>query len=507
MHTRRHLCKGPIERALAGLLASIIAICAVSCTDVVQSDSPESSDAAVTEGSATVGENTDITRTEEEIQPDLPDADFNGATFTFLTRDWGDANHLSTTIRDVYAEGMNGEVINDAVYERNLYVSEKYNVIIQQNMTIITAQERYAETAHTRYYADMSSYIGAKPVCCAIFTAYALLEKPWWDSNASSSLSISGRLYGTDNAIMLANNDATSAILFNKKLINDYKLENPYDIVRSMEWSIDKMGEMCADFTHDVNGDGIMDQDDAYGFVCYRDAILSFFHSSGGRIAANGEDGEIHFTMGEEKSVNAILNGFELMYRDSTFNLHKELLDGPFADQCYAVAENIFRTGNAMFYWILMHDLEKFRDMEDDFGIVPVPSADPKATGYGSTVNQYHGCLIGLPKTVDEEMAGVIIEALAAISQYTVQKAYYDRAVPKIFPRRGKLRDARHHFQQPGFRRGRLSTSLGNLSWNLIEMTMGQTRHSVAYRQGRQERRQAYYFQSDSPQGLRVLSD
>lgn len=469
-----------MKRALAGLLASIIAICAVSCTDVVQSDSPESSGIAVTEGSATVVENTDITRTEEEIQPDLPDADFNGATFTFLTRDWGDANHLSTTIRDVYADGMNGEVINDAVYERNLYVSEKYNVIIQQNNTTdhynrLKNSVMAEDGEYSAYYADMSSHISAAKAGLLrnLFSIPHIdFEKPWWDSNASSSLSISGRLYGTDNAIMLANNDATSAILFNKKLINDYKLENPYDLIRSMEWSIDKMGEMCADFTHDVNGDGIMDQDDAYGFVCYRDAILSFFHSSGGRIAANGEDGEIHFTMGEEKSVNAILNGFELMYRDSTFNLHKELLDGPFADQCYAVAENIFKTGNAMFYWILMHDLEKFRDMEDDFGIVPVPSADPKATGYGSTVNQYHGCLIGLPKTVDEEMAGVIIEALAAKSQYTVQKAYYDIALSRKYSRDEESSEMLDIiFSNRIYDVGAIY-SLGNLSWNLIEMTM-----------------------------------
>ena len=55
----------------------------------------------------------------------MPDEDFEGAVFTILTYD-----QCKT---DVYSEEANGEVINDAVFERNQTVSERFNTEIEVN--------------------------------------------------------------------------------------------------------------------------------------------------------------------------------------------------------------------------------------------------------------------------------------------------------------------------------------------------------------------------------------
>ena len=69
----------------------------------------------------------------ERIYPDLPAQDFDGYVFKFLVRslaanaDWVEWDH-----RDLFAENITGDVINDAVFERNAKIGEKYNITISQ---------------------------------------------------------------------------------------------------------------------------------------------------------------------------------------------------------------------------------------------------------------------------------------------------------------------------------------------------------------------------------------
>jgi len=65
-----------------------------------------------------------------EPMPELPDKDFGGADFLFLTSGIADTNNEDWQTYDFYAEAENGDIINDAVYARNLYISETYNTVI-----------------------------------------------------------------------------------------------------------------------------------------------------------------------------------------------------------------------------------------------------------------------------------------------------------------------------------------------------------------------------------------
>ena len=57
---------------------------------------------------------------------ELPDANFNGAVFTFLVQNDPCFRHLY----DINTDEVNGDNINDAVYERNRTVEERYGVTI-----------------------------------------------------------------------------------------------------------------------------------------------------------------------------------------------------------------------------------------------------------------------------------------------------------------------------------------------------------------------------------------
>ena len=83
---------------------------------------------AVTEA---VGQTTAAMETEPvetRLYADVPDNDFGGKTFDILTA--GNWNNEWTEIYDFQAEEENGEPINDAVFQRNLAIEERYNVEI-----------------------------------------------------------------------------------------------------------------------------------------------------------------------------------------------------------------------------------------------------------------------------------------------------------------------------------------------------------------------------------------
>jgi hypothetical protein len=83
-----------------------------------------------------------------------------------------------------------------------------------------------------------------------------------------------------------------------------------------------------------------------------------------------------------------------------------------------------------------MREVEVFRGMEANFGILPLPKFDEEQASYHSVVNSYTGTLLGIPKSVVEtEMISIVLEALAAESRYTLQPAYYDIALTRKYMR------------------------------------------------------------------------
>lgn len=94
------------------LLASMLILC-VSCG----SDAGKSSGGETTAGDET----TTSEETTGRYDPGLPDADFGGYEFTFAVRgEEGVQYHWNGT--DIVADEQNGDILNDAVYERNSYL-------------------------------------------------------------------------------------------------------------------------------------------------------------------------------------------------------------------------------------------------------------------------------------------------------------------------------------------------------------------------------------------------
>ena len=106
------------KRLLASLLLIGILSSQIACGTTT--DNPKD-----TTPSSTSSEET----TTGKYDTGLPDRNFGGRTFTFAVRGKeGDPYQWNGT--DILAEEENGEALNDAVYKRNAYMLDKYNVKI-----------------------------------------------------------------------------------------------------------------------------------------------------------------------------------------------------------------------------------------------------------------------------------------------------------------------------------------------------------------------------------------
>jgi hypothetical protein len=95
-----------------------------------------------------------------------------------------------------------------------------------------------------------------------------------------------------------------------------------------------------------------------------------------------------------------------------------------------------FAEGRMLTMWGRLYVLDSLRNMDDDFGILPLPKYSEFQEKYYSDVNSYSGYMIGIPKSASEpERTSVILEALAAESRYTLLPAYYDITLQRKFTR------------------------------------------------------------------------
>ena len=87
--------------------------------------------AAVKNETTAAAESTEPAETEEpRIVPELPDEKYEGMEIRIAMHPVGGTDWQDWLSRDIDTDAPNGEVINDAVYARNLAVEERFDVVI-----------------------------------------------------------------------------------------------------------------------------------------------------------------------------------------------------------------------------------------------------------------------------------------------------------------------------------------------------------------------------------------
>lgn len=413
-----------LTRLLAVILTGsmLLAACAESKDNTAKS--PENASADNAGG-------IEETEAETEKRPDLPEITYDGSDFTILCcSNW--SWWFGTD--DFYAEEENGEPVNDAVFRRNMIIDERYNVKITELNNMGSAKGgtnvggKYIRTAVT---ADDPAYdaslMAAYEVSKLAYENYVIdlnslryldLTNPWWDQKANSDLTIRGMMFYSTGDISTLDDGCTFCILFNKKLAEDYRMDNCYDLVNSGTWTIDKLVEMASSISEDLNGDGKFDDQDLYGFCIWQDSMMGMINAAGEHFCALNDDGDIELTLYNERTVD-MFNKYYALVSDRTkaYSIYHN------ADSI----ESMFSNNQVFLYTRYLATVQAYRNMDADFGILPYPKYDETQNGYFSTIAPYGCSFICVPLIVrDEDMSAIILEDTAFESVKTVTKAFYD---------------------------------------------------------------------------------
>ena len=384
---------------------------------------------------------------EVRIDPNLPDSDFDGYVFTVLTHQEQSDDWYAPDPREIYVEVADAEdPISDAVYRRNEILKGRYNIDFEivPNTAENTQLNKSVKSGSDDYDAVMIFNNNVQGVMTSgnllnvSHLTYVDLDKPWWDS-ALNAMSIDHKNYLLAGDLMILDNEATNALLFNKDLMKTLGIDLPYQLVQDGKWTMEKFDEYLRQGSFDLNGDGVMKpEDDRWGFVCYNDTLHALLVSGGGALAIKDGDDLPVMDFASPRNLQVLEKAMDIMYnKPDVLNIQTDVTPaGDNSSNWLRVYHNSFEESRALFLWVRMRVVEKFRGMEANFGILPMPKFDENQDNYYSVVNSYTGVLMGVPKTVgDPDRTSIILEAMSAESRYTLQPAYYDVVLQRKFAR------------------------------------------------------------------------
>jgi hypothetical protein len=417
------------------VLLILVALVFTSCTEDEPTDTTESN---------TNEPDTELSseHTEERILPNLQaydvGYDMEKGVLRVLTEDFGPQAAVWNS-RDIAAEEETGNALNDAVYRRNRTIEEKYNFTVEQIFAsdYAVGELRTAAAAGEVYFDVLSSGIlgitqaAQEGLLADLFTlTYLDLEKPWWDQNAVSGMSIGKRLFFISGDSVLVNRDACPAVLFNKQLRVNLQLENPYELVRNGQWTLDKMFNMARVAAADLDGDSVLSSADRFGFATPPLGVnnLTLGIGAGVHIVDKDANDLPVLVFESEKTFNIMQAVNEFLGSDSVWR-GGDIFIGAGSTDTIDGHELAFSEGRILFLATQMLSVENMRGTDADFGILPLPWFDENQREWRHSVDYFWGKALAVPNIHDGDTLdriGFMLEAVAAESKYTVIPAHYD---------------------------------------------------------------------------------
>ena len=421
------------KQVISGILfASLLAGALASCGEASTAGTQEQDTQPVIAETEAVTEEPDALELRKQVPDDLGEHDFGGYEFRVVTcDDKGDY---------VVMEEETGDVIDDAVFQRNIAVEDRFNCKIA-----LVTDDGYTEvgTFMTKNITagedafDLSSYhvvqLGAYVPSGYFLNWYDIpninFSKPWWSVSTVNNLTIDGCCFTAIGDFAISAMTQSYCTFYNKKLGQDFDFPDIYQVVRDGKYTFDFIVELTKDIYQDLNTNSTIDDEDLFGYTSDSYSNMNtYLWAFDNPIFKNTENG-VEFVYKTEK-INDIVTKI-----CSTFNQY----DGIRSNKSHVAANNVtghgysrdmFAKGLSVFAngYISM-SLTHFRDLKDDFSILPYPKWDEAQPQYYTMADGNHSAL-SVPKTANDlDTIGVITEALCAESYKILYPAYYDVAL------------------------------------------------------------------------------
>lgn len=367
---------------------------------------------------------TDETTNPETGDTTNPDAgapeyyDYHGYNFKI-------ANLMSDGGTDWTVDELNGNIVNDAIYARNRRVEDMYNIYMTEVSATLDDVRKSVLSGEDEYdivdlgISDLVRLAAERMIFdVSVFDKFDFTQ-PYWDNELMDSLQLGGKRFFLAGAANLSTYEATHMLAYNKQLAEEYELGDLSQLVMDGLWTVDKFGEF-ADTAHaDMNGDGVIDIGDCFGYLATDSDMLAGFTVGADESLVDIADGKPTFGLAADERFAALIEKL------TGNNIENSRLCTSTIDEEVNLSE-LFLAGDALFYDVALGDVYELRRANDvDIGLLPYPKYDVTQQNYLSRVE--NSAVTAIPITArDPDRTSVIVEALAAESYNYVLPAFYD---------------------------------------------------------------------------------
>lgn len=372
------------------------------------------------------------TAAETEFMPDrLPEElDFEGAVCNIFCWNSWDAGEFFVT-EDT------GEIVNTAVYSRNLTVEERLGVklVWDQRERQAAAYGSAVKDAVSQqnasgdnFYDLMASYgmriatAATKGMFMNLYDGeYIDLTNPWYYKSAIQAGTLkNGYTYFFAGDISFNALARMSGVFFNRDMITDYHLEDPYDLVLDGRWTIDMMHGMIKDIYSDLDSNGKLSDADQFGVMVAGDQMQTLYYGTGSHFIDHDGNGmpKISDDVYSERTIMILEKYLSLFAEDAAYK-------NPTGDE-----PKNFDEGRVLFYiYPLGHVAEPgMRASKVDYGFIPQPKPDETESDYHASVTNAV-TLFAIPLVIESvEKASALAECLSSEGHRQVTPVVFEQA-------------------------------------------------------------------------------
>ena len=364
------------------------------------------------------------------LKDSLPDDLKLNKTFTLLY--WSDREH-----EEFVADAQTGEIVNDAIYVRNANVESRLGVTFEYEKTKGNASgtniANFCQVLDNGIQSGLTPYdmvaahsftIGS----CAVKgllsdirnTEYLDFSKPWWPESLIEDATIKGKLFFASGDISANTIYMMYVTFFNKSLITDLGLEDPFDLVKNNQWTIDKMFEMCNDTFVDSDNSGKASIGDFFGQYAYTLHLDVFLAGAGIKILDVSND--------EMKISDDFIGPKAVDICDKVTAFFKS------NDKAYLLTENNdvaqwFAAEKSIFWNDRCRNALKFKENEVSYGVIPNPKYNVDQEEFYTVLGNPFS-LYAIPvDSTDVDGASAVMECYASESYRVLSPALYDTTI------------------------------------------------------------------------------
>lgn len=336
---------------------------------------------------------------------------------------------------DFLADDTSGDLLQVETFNRNAIVEERMNVVLEFDTSVKGDngdRANYISIVENKLGSgEKIDMIACYSMCSANFATKGILRDlnefssifdfsaPWWSSAMLENSEVNGHLYFESGSISATSILQSLIFVANLPLLSSMNIDDPRELVKSGEWTMDNFIAMCKDTYQDTNV-AIPGKDigDTFGYASNDRVVLDgFFASNGQKYLSADSDGKI--------ILDPEFTG------EKTYNLLVTLND-VFATDDFMVPESAnsacFTEGRVgLFSTSFQYVSNNSGNIEFEYGYFPYPKADTNQKDYYVTTGFPFSMWQITNYAGNAEHCAYVMEALASAGYRTVQPCIYDK--------------------------------------------------------------------------------